>query len=147
MKKNIIKNQKTISCETEIKVRFSEIDAMTIVWHGSYVKYFEDGREDFGEKYELGYMDIYSQGYMTPLVKLEMNYKKSLSYNDIAVVKTIFTDNPAAKIIFKYEIRKKTSNELIATAESIQVFVNKNRELELYPPNFFINWKKKYLQT
>ena len=42
---------------TTIKVRFSEIDSMQIVWHGEYVRYFEDGRESFGKHYGLGYMD------------------------------------------------------------------------------------------
>ena len=145
MKKNKNKNQKTLSIETEIKVRFSEVDSMSIVWHGSYVKYFEDGREAFGKKYKLGYMDVYSHGYMTPLVKLDINYKKPLLYNDIAIVKTTFIDNPAAKIIFKYKIRRKSDDELIATAESIQVFLNKKRELEFYSPKFFIEWKQKTL--
>ena len=27
---------------TTVKVRFSEIDSMQIVWHGEYVRYFED---------------------------------------------------------------------------------------------------------
>lgn len=33
---------------TSLRVRFSEVDSMQIVWHGEYVRYFEDGREAFG---------------------------------------------------------------------------------------------------
>ena len=33
----------------ELKVRFNEVDSMAIVWHGNYVKYFEDARIAFGE--------------------------------------------------------------------------------------------------
>ena len=32
-------------------VRFSEVDSMNVVWHGSYMLYFEDAREEFGRKY------------------------------------------------------------------------------------------------
>ena len=64
---------------TTIKVRFSEIDSMQIVWHGEYVRYFEDGRESFGKHYGLGYMDIYSEGYMVPIVELNCQFKQSLS--------------------------------------------------------------------
>lgn len=39
-----------------ITPRFSEVDSMNIVWHGSYPLYFEDAREAFGEKYGLGYL-------------------------------------------------------------------------------------------
>jgi acyl-CoA thioester hydrolase len=133
--------------EKEIQVRFSEVDSMAIVWHGSYVKYLEDGRESFGAKYGLGYMDIYANGFMAPLVKLDINYKKPLSYGDVAIVKTMFADSPAAKIIFRYEIRRKADNEIIATAETIQIFMNQKRELELTSPDFFVRWKKQNLES
>ena len=44
---------KNLFASKEIEVRFSEVDSMGIVWHGSYAKYFEDAREEFGKKYNL----------------------------------------------------------------------------------------------
>ena len=41
-----------------ITVRFSETDPLGIVWHGNYIKYFEDGREAFGRKYRISYLDV-----------------------------------------------------------------------------------------
>ena len=41
----------------EMAVRFNEADPLGIVWHGHYIRYFEDGREDFGKKYGLAYLD------------------------------------------------------------------------------------------
>jgi len=58
-----------LKCETPIRVRFCEVDSMGITWHGSYVKYLEDAREEFGRKYGLGYLDIYGNGFYAPLVK------------------------------------------------------------------------------
>ena len=43
----------------DIEIRFSEIDSMGVVWHGSYTLYFEDAREAFGQKYGLGYMTFF----------------------------------------------------------------------------------------
>lgn len=40
----------------EFDIRFSEVDSMNVVWHGSYPLYFEDAREAFGRKYGLGYL-------------------------------------------------------------------------------------------
>ena len=34
------------------EVRFSEVDSMNVVWHGSYPLYFEDAREAFGKRSE-----------------------------------------------------------------------------------------------
>jgi len=147
LKKNKLHTGKSLSHETEIKVRFSEVDSMGIVWHGSYVKYLEDGREAFGKKYGISYMDVFKKhGFMIPLVKLDIDYKKQLFYEDEIIIKTTMNDTPAAKICFDYEIRRKSDNELILTANTIQIFMNKNRELELNVPDFINEWKIKYLQ-
>lgn len=42
-----------------VPVRFCEIDCMKRVWHGSFVAYFEDGRESFGRNFPgIGYADM-----------------------------------------------------------------------------------------
>ena len=46
-----------------ITVRFSETDPLGIVWHGNYIKYFEDGREAFGRKYGISYLNVEREGY------------------------------------------------------------------------------------
>jgi len=138
---------KTLIHETEIKVRFGEVDSMGIVWHGNYVKYLEDGREAFGKKYGLTYMGVFkNHDYMIPMVKLDIDYKNQLFYEDEAILKTTFYDSPAAKICFYYELVRKSDNKLIISANTVQVFMNKNRELELNMPEFFEKWKNKYLK-
>ena len=61
----------------EITVRFGEVDSMAIVWHGNYIKYFEDGRESFGSKYDLGYLDVHRHNVMIPIVKVTCDFKKT----------------------------------------------------------------------
>ena len=46
----------SLQASKEIEVRFSEVDSMNVVWHGSYALYFEDAREAFGAKYGLEYL-------------------------------------------------------------------------------------------
>lgn len=48
-----------LTAELEFDVRFSEVDSMNVVWHGSYPLYFEDAREAFGKKYDFGYLLIF----------------------------------------------------------------------------------------
>ena len=45
-------------------VRFSEVDSMRVVWHGSYPLYFEDAREAFGKEFALEYMRIADNGFL-----------------------------------------------------------------------------------
>jgi len=80
------------------------------------------------------------------LVKLEIDYKNQLFYENEIIIKTILNDTPAAKICFDYEICRKSDNELILTASTIQIFMNKKRESELNMPDFFQEWKNIYLK-
>jgi len=128
----------------EFPVRFSEVDSMQIVWHGNYVKYMEEGREDFGRKYGISYMQIRDQGFMAPLVRINCDFKKTLTYEDKVIVETRFIDSDAAKITYSFVIYRASDHEVVATGESVQVFLDMNRELVLTVPPFFEAWKKKW---
>jgi acyl-CoA thioester hydrolase len=126
---------------TEISVRFSEVDSMRIVWHGHYVKYMEEGREDFGRKYGISYLEIQKQGFMAPVVRLTCDFKKPLQYGETALVETRFINKDAAKLTYSFRIFRASDKELVATGESVQVFLNMDGELVLTNPEFFQVWK------
>ena len=140
------KNNKQLKASVEVKVRFSEVDSMNIVWHGSYALYFEEAREAFGEAYGLGYLDIFGQGYYAPLVDLRFSYKKPLIYGKKARIDIIYKNCDAAKIIFDYEIYDCEDNSLIATGNSVQVFLDKNYQLVWTNPAFYEEWKLEQLK-
>ncbi|RLD46233.1 MAG: acyl-CoA thioesterase [Bacteroidetes bacterium] len=134
---------KTLKDRTEVKVRFGEVDSMGIVWHGNYVKYIEEGRESFGKRYGISYLDIYAHNVMAPVVNMNIDFKKQVQYGDILIVETEYIDQDAAKIVFHFNIFRKSDNELVATAESTQVFIDQKREMLLYTPPFITDWKKR----
>lgn len=127
-----------------LKIRFSEVDSMSVVWHGSYVKYFEDAREAFGAKYGLGYMDIFGNGYYAPLVELDFKYRKPLLYGSKPEVTIFYRPTEAAKIVFDYEIRDTSDGSLVATGHSVQVFMDKDYKLVWTNPPFYEEWKKRW---
>lgn len=132
---------KELKCSTRIRVRFHECDPLQIVWHGNYLKYFEEGREDFGRKHGISYLDVKAEGFATPVVKSQCEHKLPLKYGDSFLVETSFVNTPAAKLTFKYRIYKE--EKLVCTGETLQVFTDENGELVLNNPPFFIDWKKK----
>jgi len=133
-------SQLTIS--HDIRVRFNETDPLGIVWHGYYITYFEDGREAFGRHHGISYLDVDQNGFTTPIVKSVCEHKLSLRYGDVARIETTIVDSPAAKMIFVYKIFDK-NNKVVATGETVQVFMNREGELMLTNPPFFEDWKRK----
>jgi acyl-CoA thioester hydrolase len=135
--------EKTILTEKiTTRIRFDEVDALGIVWHGNYVKYLEDGREAWGRKFGIPYMTIFREhGFSVPIVKLNMDYKRPLHYEEYCTIETYFVDCDAAKIQLKYVIYNE-AEEVVLTAETTQVFLTKDGDLQLTIPDFFSTWKK-----
>jgi acyl-CoA thioester hydrolase len=50
---------KELTNTTTFRVRFSEVDSLRIVWHGHYLKYFEDGRDAWGAEFGRDFLEIY----------------------------------------------------------------------------------------
>lgn len=133
---------------TEVLVRFNEADPLGIVWHGHYIRYFEDGREDFGNRYGIGYLDFFKQGFVIPVVNVDCSFKKSLRYGDSVMVETTYVPCDAAKIQFHYRLFNKKTNDLVATGKSVQVFLDREHSgLQLLNPPFFEEWKRKHLSS
>ncbi|MBU2938206.1 acyl-CoA thioesterase [Lacinutrix sp. C3R15] len=143
MKRKMQSKTKLVEHTSQVRVRFVETDPLGIVWHGNYIQYFEDGRESFGRKHGISYLDQKEHGFATPIVKSSTDHKLPLRYGDIATIKTIYVDSPAAKMMFRYEIYNQ-NNQLVCTGTTVQVFVDKIGEgdLSLTIPDFFMEWKK-----
>lgn len=127
-----------------IRVRFSEVDSLQIVWHGHYIKYFEEGREAFGRQFGLSYLEVKEEGYATPIVNTNTSHKLPLRYGDVATIETTYINTATAKLQFSYCIKNEAGN-IVCTGETTQVFTNlKNGEMTLVHPIFYLQWKTKH---
>lgn len=128
------------------RVRFSEVDSMKVVWHGSYPLYLEDAREHFGKEYGLGYDDYISNHVYAPIVEMTIKYKRPLVYGMNARVEIVYKPTEAAKVVFDYEIYSEDDGQLMATAHTVQVFMDMDYQLVLQNPEFYENWKQRWHQ-
>lgn len=137
--------KKELTNRTEIRVRFNEADPLGIVWHGHYIRYFEDGREAFGNTHGLNYLDVYKHGFVIPVVSVQCDFKKSLRYGDKVIVESKYIPTEAAKMKFTYRLFNAATGEVVATGSSVQVFLSKEDSvLQLANPPFFEDWKKQH---
>jgi len=132
---------KFIEESTLVRVRFSESDAMGVVWHGNYLKYFEDGRESLGKKFSMTYQDMYGHGFVVPIVNVNVSYKAPIHFGEEMEVSTRLIFTKAAKLIHEYKVWNLSSNKLSCVGHTEQVFLNeKTRSLELFIPSFYKDW-------
>lgn len=128
--------------EKQIDIRFSEVDIMNVVWHGSYPLYFEDAREAFGKEHNLSYQRYIDEGVFAPIVELNIRYRRPLTYGMRPIVRITYVPTESAKVIFDYEIVDPDDGTVFVTARSIQVFMDQQYQLLWDNPEFYRKWKE-----
>lgn len=116
------------------RVRFEEVDAMRIVWHGRYAGFLEDGRAAFGARYGIGYDDMMRENFMAPIVQMHIEYHRPLRFNEEFTIHTRLHWTEAVKMNFSYQLLKNDGN-VAATAYTVQVLTDMDgRYLLSRPP-------------
>jgi len=74
--------------ETGITVRFNEVDAYQVAWHGHYVAWMEVGRNELASRFGLAVDQLAEAGYLGPVVNLELKYLRPARFNERLTVRT-----------------------------------------------------------
>jgi len=128
----------------KIRVRYSETDQMSFVYHGNYAQYFEMGRTEWLRELGITYKNMEESGIMLPVISLNINFIKNEKYDDLLSLKTNLIKKPTAKIDFNYELRN-ISNELLTTANSTLVFVNMKTNRPMRVPTEILEKIEKFI--
>jgi len=129
--------------KVERRVRFEEVDALGIVWHGRYPGYFEEARERLGEEYGIGYMDLYSRGIIAPIKKMHIDYHHPLKFQEVFTIEGILHWSEAARINFEFIIRDDQKRSA-TTGYTVQVMLDRDQNLCMIHPPFFEKFRKKW---
>ena len=129
---------------TEIRVRYADTDQMHFVHHEKYVEYFEVARTEMLRDIGLTYHAIEENGFMLPLVEVNVKYKNPAFYDDLLFVRAFVEEIPVLKVKINYSVFRTDQQILIAEGFSEHVFMNKETKKAVRPPGFFIEAIKKY---
>lgn len=129
--------------ETTVRVRYAETDRMGYVYYGNYPQYYEVGRVEALRQMGTSYKEMEDNGVMLPVYTCNIKYHKSALYDDLLIIKTSIKVLPTVRISFDYEIYNQ-HNELINTANTVLIFVNKSTNRPCMAPKAFLEKIKKF---
>jgi acyl-CoA thioester hydrolase len=86
--------------ETKITVRFNEIDAYRVAWHGHYVAWMEIGRNALAGRFDLDAFQLAALGCLGPVVALELKYLRPARFNDELTIRTTLRRTQTATLEF-----------------------------------------------
>jgi len=104
--------------KTDIRVHYADTDAMGVVHHTNYIKYFEVGRTEYLREVGYTYAMLEKQGIWLPMASCYCEYKFPARYDDLLTVHTRVAEFKGATIIMAYEIYMKETGELVVLGET-----------------------------
>ena len=132
-----------LRCCVERVVRFEEVDALAIVWHGRYPSYFEDGRVLLGETYGLGYLDLYQQGIIAPIKQLHVDYQRPLRFGERFSIEAILHWSDATRLNHEFILRN-AAGEVTTSGYTVQLLLDKEDNVLMLPPPFYAAFRRRW---
>lgn len=133
--KNDLKHSVTIEYTTS----FHDTDAMGVVWHGNYLKFFEKAREALFQKFNYGYQEMIDSGYLWPIVDTRIKYiSPTIAEQTLKIVATLVEYEHRIKI--NYLILDAKTEKKMTSGYTIQVAVSAStQEMNFITPQIFLN--------
>jgi len=129
--------------EKLVEVRYAETDAMGVVYHANYLVWFEIGRTQLIKDLGFNYAEMESVGVISPVIDLNVSYKKSLRYGQTAKVKTKIKSLTPLKVIYEYEIVNE-DGDICCIGNSTHVLVSKETFRPIKFKKMFPDWYEAY---
>jgi acyl-CoA thioester hydrolase len=126
-----------ISAEIVVVAQFYDLDPMQVVWHGNYVRYFEQARCALLDKLGYSYPEMEQSGYIWPIVDLQVKYVRPVRYAQRIRVEARLIEYQN-RIKIAYVCRDDASGEVLTKAQTTQLAVSlATQELSLESPAIF----------
>lgn len=120
-----------IESRAQVTVRYAETDMMGVVYHGSYLPWFEIGRTTLLKEMGLPYRQLEELGYRLPVLEVAAKYLRPAIYDDTLTIITRLREKPLLRIRLDYEVLRDA--ELLATGHSVHAFIDREGR-PLRPP-------------
>ncbi|MBD9482806.1 acyl-CoA thioesterase [Pseudomonas sp. PDM14] len=128
-----------LQVEIELAVPFFDVDMMEVVWHGHYVKYFEEARCALLDRLGHNYRQMRDAGYAWPVIDLQLRYIRGAQFGQRIKVRADLVEWEN-RLKIHYLISDAATGERMTRGSSVQVAVEiATREMLLASPRVFVD--------
>lgn len=106
----------------QIRVRFSETDAMGIVHHSRYLPYLEETRVEYLRSIGQSYADSRETLGDSAVLEATVKYRQPLKFDDVMTVHLVLAATTSATFTINYLIT--VSDQVVSTASTQHAYIN-----------------------
>ncbi|KQC11436.1 MAG: hypothetical protein APR62_01625 [Smithella sp. SDB] len=123
----------SVSNITKVRVLYADTDAMGVVYHTNYIKWFELGRNELMRQLGVPYTELTNVGLNLPLIKVSCEYLKFATYDQLLTVETEFAYIKKATVRYNSRIWDENKENVIAEGYTIHACTNNEGKIRRIP--------------
>lgn len=120
--------------DIQIRVRYSETDAMGFLHHANFFNYFEMGRIELLRASGGNYAKMEEQGLFIVVVEIRCRYRSPARYDDLLTLRTKLVRVTPARLEHEYQVYR--GETLLAEGNSTLACVDRQGQLQRVPEEF-----------
>ncbi|MHA1731658.1 MAG: acyl-CoA thioesterase [Promethearchaeota archaeon] len=121
---------------TEVRVRFSETDAMGVVHFNRYFLFFEEGFVSFLNSLGTSPAEHLERDVVFPIVEAHCTYKESAKFGDTVVIVTRI-EHKTHSLVCHHEVYRKSDDALLAHGKLVRVCYNTREKVKVPVASLF----------
>ncbi|MGB9082323.1 MAG: YbgC/FadM family acyl-CoA thioesterase [Desulfuromonadaceae bacterium] len=97
----------------DVRIYYEDTDAGGVVYHANYIKYMERARTEYFRSHGFFVAELAGNGFVFPVVRLEIDFKAPALHDDLLSVKTIPTRVGGSSVALIQKITRKSDGKLL----------------------------------
>ncbi len=120
---------------TPIKIRviYADTDAMGIVYHTNYIRWFEVGRTELFRDMGILYTEVEAAGFNLPMTQVYCHYLLPTRYDDLVMVETEIEYMKRASMKFAYLIWDEKREKRITEGYTVHACTDRDGKIIRIP--------------
>ncbi|HEX9164796.1 MAG TPA: thioesterase family protein [Gemmatimonadales bacterium] len=119
--------------EIHHRVNYSETDQMGVAYHARYVVWLDMARTEHLRRTGTSYRDLEASGLLLAVGELRVRYRAPARYDDLVRIRCWVRDLASRRITFGYAIEREGTDELLATAETAMMALDRDFNVTRVP--------------
>jgi acyl-CoA thioester hydrolase len=117
----------------EHRVNYSETDQMGVVYHANYLVWLDMARTEHLRHTGVTYREMEEQGVFLAVTEARLRFRRAARYDDLVRVRCWVRDLASRRVVFGYAVERAQTDELLATAETSLIALDRQRNLARIP--------------
>lgn len=119
--------------EIHHRVNYSETDQMGVAYHARYVVWLDMARTEHLRRTGTTYRDLEVSGLLLAVGEVRVRYRAPARYDDLVRIRCWVRDLASRRITFGYAIEREGTDELLATAETAMMALDREFRVTRVP--------------